>query len=114
MEYADIYLPDMILEALFAVVTCLGEIGVQRRSWAEISADILEVALTPSNKMRIMYKANLNFERFNKYFYDFLEKGFIEEKNDSNGRLVYKTTERGRALLEAVRKAQEIFSSEEP
>lgn len=61
-----------------------------------------------------MYSANLNFERFNKYFDDFLRKGFIEEKNGSNGRLVYKTTERGRTLLKAVKKAQEFFSSEGP
>ena len=63
---------------------------MQRRSWPEITVDILEVTLTPSNKMRIMYKSNLNFERFNRYFYDLLRKGFIEEKNDSNGRLVKK------------------------
>ena len=86
---------------------------IQRRSWPEITTDILEVTLTPSNKMRIMYKANLNFERFNKYFHDLLRKGFIEEKNGSNGRLVYKTTERGRTLLEVLRKAQELVSSEE-
>ncbi len=88
--------------------------GVVRRGWAEITADILESTLTPSNKTRIMYKANLNFERFNRYFYDLLRKGFIEEKNGSNGRVVYKTTERGRTLLKTVRKAQELFSSEEP
>jgi predicted transcriptional regulator len=55
----------------------------------------------------------LNFERFNRYFYDLLRKGFIEEKNGSNGRLVYKTTERGRTLLEVLRKAQDLFFSEE-
>ena len=87
---------------------------MQRRSWAEITVDILEVTLTPCNKTRIMYRANLNFERFNKYFYDFLRKGLIEEKNGPNGRLTYKTTERGRTLLKAVRKAQELFFSEEP
>jgi len=86
---------------------------MQRRSWPKITTDILEVTLTPSNKMRIMYKANLNFERFNKYFHDLLRKGFIEEKNGSNGRLTYKTTERGRTLLEILRKAQELVSSEE-
>jgi hypothetical protein len=51
-----------------------------RHSWPGITTDILEVTLTPSNKMRVMYKANLNFERFNRYFYDLLRKGFIEEK----------------------------------
>jgi predicted transcriptional regulator len=86
---------------------------VLKRSWVEISADILEVTLTPSNKTRIMYRSNLNFERFNRYFYGLVTKGFIDERNDSNGRRVYKTTERGRTLLKAIRKAQELFSSEE-
>jgi len=87
---------------------------VHRRNWPEITVDILEVTLIPSNKMRIMYKSNLNFERFNKYFYDLLRKGFIEEMDDSNGRRVYKATETGRALLEVLKKAQELVSSEKP
>jgi len=60
--------------------------------------------------MRIMYKSNLNFERFSRYFNDLLRKGLIEEENDSNGRVVYKATERGRTLLEVLKKAQEIAS----
>ena len=85
-----------------------------RRGWPAITVDILEVTLNPSNKMRIMYRSNLNFERFNKYFYDLLRRGFIEEMNDSNGRKVYKTTERGRTLLKVLKEAQELVSSEEP
>ena len=85
---------------------------MQRRSWPAITVDILEVTLVPTNKTRVMYKSNLNFERFNRYFYDLLRKGFIEEMNDSNGRSVYKTTERGRDLLEILRAAQELFFSE--
>lgn len=83
-----------------------------RRSWPAITVDILEVTLVPTNKTRVMYKSNLNFERFNRYFYDLLRKGFIEEMNDSNERSVYKTTERGRDLLEVLRMAQEFFFSE--
>ena len=64
--------------------------------------------------MRIMYRSNLNFERFNRYFYDLLRKGFIEEVENSNGRQVYKATERGRTLLDVLKKAQELVSSEEP
>ena len=87
---------------------------MQRRSWPAITVDILEATLTPSNKMRVMYRANLNFERFNRYFYDLLRKGFIEEKDGSDGRLVYKTTERGKTLLAVIKKAQELIGSEEP
>lgn len=62
--------------------------------------------------MKVMYKANLNFERFNKYFGDLLRKGLIEEMDGANSRRVYKTTERGRTLLEALRKAQSLFAEE--
>jgi predicted transcriptional regulator len=85
---------------------------VHRRSWPVIIIDILESTLTPANKMRIMYKSNLNFERFNRYFYDLLRKGFIVEMNDSNGKLVYKTTDRGKTLLKVLKNAQELVSSE--
>ncbi len=63
--------------------------------------------------MKIMYKSNLNFERFNRYLYDLLRKGLIEEKNDSNGHVVYETTERGKTLLKVLRRARELFHSEE-
>ena len=87
------------------------KLEVRKRSWADITVDILEVTLIPSNKMRIMYKSNLNFERFNKYFSDLLRKGLIVEM-DNDGRRVYKTSDHGRNLLEVLRKAQEIFSEE--
>jgi predicted transcriptional regulator len=72
------------------------------------------VTLVPSNKMRVMYKSNLNFERFNKYFYDLQRKGFIIKVNsDGSSTCLYKTTERGRTLLEVLKKAQELFLSED-
>jgi predicted transcriptional regulator len=86
---------------------------VRRRSWPEITVEILEVTLSPSNKMRIMYGSNLNFERFNRYFYDLLRKGFIKEITGSDGRDKYKITEQGRTLLEVLRKAEALLFSEE-
>ena len=61
--------------------------------------------------MRVMYKSNLNFERFNSYFYDLLKKGFIEEINKSQSRDEYKITERGKTLLDVLKKAEAIFFS---
>jgi len=76
--------------------------------------DMLDIALSPSNKMRIMYRANLNFDRFNRYFGDLLRKGFIEEMNGANRRVEYRTTERGRTLLAVLRKAQHLVAIGEP
>ena len=86
---------------------------ILRRSWPEITTEILEITLTPSNKMKIMYGSNLNFERFNRYFYDLLNKDFIRETKDSGGRIKYIITDRGRILLDVLRKAEALLSSEE-
>jgi len=85
---------------------------LNKRSWPAITVDILETTVHPVNKMRIMYKANLNFDRFNRYFGDLLRRGFIEEVNNGNGRKEYKITERGIDLMEVLRKAQELALSE--
>ena len=86
---------------------------MNRRSWPEITVEILEVTLRPANKMTIMYRANLNFERFNNYFYDLVKKGFIEEFNGSEGKEKYKITGRGRTLLDVLRKAEDLLFSED-
>ena len=85
---------------------------MNKRSWPAITIDILETTVRPVNKMRIMYKANLNFDRFSRYFGDLLRRGFIEEINNGNGRMEYKITDRGVHLLEVLKKATELAFSE--
>ena len=58
-----------------------------------------------------MYKANLNFARFNKYFYDLLEKGFIEKVGDPDEKSFYKISSRGKTLLDALKKVRDLTSS---
>ncbi len=58
--------------------------------------------------MRIMYQANLNYVRFSRYLTDFLSTGFIEAIKDADGKGVYCITQQGKALLELLRKANEI------
>jgi predicted transcriptional regulator len=86
---------------------------MQRRSWPQITTDILEVTLRPANKMKVMYRSNLNFERFNRYFYDLIKKGFIQEANGSYGKEKFQITERGKTLLDVLKKAQDLFFSED-
>jgi len=88
------------------------EVNITRkRGWGEITADILEATLKPEKKMRIMYKSNLNFERFDKYFQELLGKGLIEALNDSDGKTAYVISARGKTLLSALKKARDIFDS---
>jgi predicted transcriptional regulator len=90
-----------------------GRGDLNKRSWPAITVDILETTLSPANKMRVMYRSNLNFERFSRYFYDLLRKGFIEEMNNGNGRTVYKITDRGKTLLGVLKTAEQLVSEEE-
>ena len=86
---------------------------MRRRSRAEIIVDILSEAMKRANKTRIMYKANLNFLRFERYFGELLSKGLIvvvENPGVYSGGVVYQTTEKGRALLDVLKHAQEIVS----
>ncbi len=86
---------------------------MRKRGWSAITIDILEATLTPHRKMKIMYGANLNYERFNKYFGDLLKKGFVEEAADPGGKPLYRISEKGKTLLAALRKAEDLFSSGE-
>lgn len=81
-----------------------------RRSKMKITTDILRESLNPASKTRIMYKANLNFLRFQKYLSELLENGLIDEENVlNNGVVYYRTTDKGRDLLQVLKKAEELL-----
>jgi len=84
------------------------ELGGGRRSHLGIIADILSEALGDANKTRIMYRANLNFLRAKKYFDELSKMGLMEKVNSVDGGIVYRTTERGRELLRALKKVEDF------
>ena len=86
---------------------------VLKRSRVTITIDIFAATLVPQKKMKIMYKANLNYVRFNRYLKDFLKKGYIESIKDSEGNGCYQITKRGKDLLGLLEKANELGFSEE-
>lgn len=76
----------------------------------EVIIDILTESLDGANKTRIMYRANLNFLRFNCYLSEMLENGLLRKENNGVGGVVeYKVTESGKALLRTLRKAQRFM-----
>lgn len=86
---------------------------VKRRSRTEVIIDILNEALKGANKTRIMYRANLNFLRFDRYFGELLRAGLVEIVDNPGvefGGVVYKISEEGRELLDTLRKASEFIS----
>jgi len=76
----------------------------------EVISDILVEALNGSNKTRILYGANLNFLRFDRYVSELLDKGLIVEVNDSKGGLTYKTTEKGKELLQVLKDVEKFIA----
>ena len=80
-----------------------------RRSRIEVIKDILTEASSGANKTRIIYRANLNFLRFNRYFSELVEKGLIVGVDNPGGGVVYQTTEKGKALLEVLKKAEQFI-----
>jgi len=86
---------------------------LRRRSRAEVIIDILSEAMKGANKTRIMYRANLNFIRFERYFGELLSKGLIvvvDNPGGSFGGVVYRTTEKGKALLNTLKQVREVVS----
>jgi predicted transcriptional regulator len=79
----------------------------RRRSRAGVIIDILNEALKGANKTRIMYRANLNFLRFQQYFDELLSKSFIVvvDNPGSGSGIIYQTTEKGKALLDLLKRA---------
>lgn len=84
--------------------------SMNRRSRTEVIIDVLTEALNGANKTRIMYRANLNFLRFNYYLSEMLENDLLKEENNGDGRVVYRATESGKVLLETLRRAQQFMS----
>jgi predicted transcriptional regulator len=85
---------------------------LQKRGWGTIAIEILEASLSAQKKTKIMYLANLNYERFNKYLYDFVSKGFIVKVLDPYGMPEYMISEEGRIFLHALKNAQDIAGVE--
>src|SRR5665647_255591 len=99
---------------VFLRLTLSKAIWMLKRGKVAITIDILEATLNPHKKMKIMYKTNLNYLRFNRYLTGFLKKGFIEPVKDLEGNGRYRISSRGEELLAVLKKANELgFSDEE-
>jgi len=68
-----------------------------RRSQVEIIYVILKVCMGHAVcRTKIVYDANLNFTRLEKYLNLLLNMGYLVEENDPNKKIVYQTTKAGR------------------
>ena len=76
----------------------------ERRGKIEIVIDILSVALDGARKTEIVYKANLNFTRIDRYIPFLEDRGLME-----NSGPIYKTTEKGKEFLRGYEKMEELL-----
>lgn len=80
-------------------------LGAHRRSELEIICDVLETCLDGAAKTSVVYKANLNFTRLNKYINTLLGMRYISlsvvcgEEDKDDVKIVYATTEQGKRFL---------------
>jgi predicted transcriptional regulator len=62
-----------------------------------IASQILEICQNGAGKTKILYQANLNSSKVNKYLDNLIKKGFIAEIPMGH-RVIYKTTSSGQEL----------------
>jgi predicted transcriptional regulator len=62
--------------------------------------DVLDVCMKGANKTRIVYSANLNFTRLNRYLRVLLSLGFLAKETAADGGVYYKTTPAGVCFVE--------------
>ncbi len=87
------------------------DMGRHRRCQLEIICDILQICLKSENKTKIVYHANLNFHRTKEYLDVLLRLGYVDEKTNGSGIILYKTTGDGRIFLENFVGAQDMFGN---
>ncbi len=83
-------------------------VAVSRRCRVDIIADILTAAGEGDTKTGIMYRSNLNFARFERYFSDLVDVGLIEVAEGVIGerRAVYKASKKACKWLVDLKKIE--------
>ena len=80
-------------------------LGAHRRSEVKIICDILKICLDGATKTGIVYRANLNFSRLDRYLSMLIGMGYVSlgivcgEGNKDEMKIVYVATEPGKRFL---------------
>ena len=83
----------------------------RRRGEVDILVDVLGIALKEVRVTHLMYRANLSYATLRRYLVAALDKGLIRKVHNGDGTVVYRTTDKGEALLKQLRAADySLFS----
>lgn len=72
----------------------------QRRDRVQILLKMLQAANAPIRKTHLMYGAGINFYQLEKHLAFLVASGMIEETNQEDDAVTYRTTEKGRLFSE--------------
>lgn len=90
----------------------LTEKSTKRRGKHVIISEILETAKKGTVKTRIMYTINLSFSQASEYFELLLDTKLMD-KISENGKVIYKTTDKGIEFLQYYREIEEMIKTED-
>ena len=83
----------------------------RRRGEAQILIDVLTISLNGVKVTHLMYKANLSYSTLRKYLVAMTSQGLISKTGSSSGSGgVYRTTQKGRALLKNLNNVKEYLT----
>ena len=81
----------------------------RRRGEVQILMDILRISLNGTKVTHLMYKANLSYFTLRRYVRTALKRGLISQVKNSDGFVVYRTTEKGKLLLDKLREVKSVL-----
>ena len=82
----------------------------KRRDRLYIIAEILEIAKDGTLKTQIMYRANLSFSQLNEYLNLLVKLNLLESKQ-INGRVIYRTTDKGFKYLDNYKEILQLLKN---
>lgn len=84
----------------------------EKRERLEIIYDILRIIASHGNSILptpLLRFSNLSTQNFNRYMSELIEKGFVREIYDEEGRRYYTLTDKGFKFLEKYQKIRELI-----
>ncbi|RLE62207.1 MAG: hypothetical protein DRJ47_11040 [Thermoprotei archaeon] len=84
---------------------------MRRRSYIDVLVEILNEALNGCTKTRLIYRCNLNYQSSKRHLNKLLNaRLLVKVKQTSNNATLYKTSEKGKELLQVLRRAKRLIS----
>ena len=81
----------------------------RRRGEVQILIEILDISLRGVKVTPLMYKANLSYSSLRKHLLTMSKRGLIVKVCNADGSVVYRTTEKGRLVLDRLKEVKYVL-----